>query len=54
MLVWWLYQSTTWDAHIWSLSNIYSLGNTFLQWGMILLLGLAINKLINKKIEVDG
>ncbi|HED09323.1 MAG TPA: sodium-dependent transporter [Caldithrix abyssi] len=54
MLAWWLYQSTTWDTHIWSLSNIYSLGNTFLQWGIILLLGLVFNKVMNKKLQAEN
>jgi len=54
MLVWWLYQSTTWDEHIWSLSNIYSLGNTFLQWGVILLLGVVFNKVMNKKLQAEN
>ncbi len=54
MLVWWLYQSTTWDEHIWSLGNIYSLGNTFLQWGVILLLGMVFNKVMNKKLQAEN
>ena len=51
MLIWWLYQSTTWDAHIWSFSNVYSLAGTLSQWLLIIILGLLFNKTFNRRLN---
>lgn len=54
MLVWWLYQSTTWDTHIWSFSNVYSLAGTFTQWAVIILLGVVFNRMFNRRLSDGG
>lgn len=48
MLVWWLYQSTQWlPKASWDIFKPYSLATTFLQWGIILLIGIALNNKFN-------
>lgn len=49
MLGWWFYQSVTWlPDSSWDIFESYSLGTTFLQWAVILLIGILLNKKINR------
>jgi NSS family neurotransmitter:Na+ symporter len=49
MLGWWFYQSVTWlPESSWDIFESYSLGTTLLQWTLILLIGVLLNKKINR------
>jgi len=52
MVTWWLYQSTLWlPDKSWDFFEPYSLATTFIQWGFILLTGIALNNKFNDWLE---
>lgn len=55
MLGWWLYQSVTWlPDSTWSITESYSIGTTLFQWGILILIAIAMNKKINNRLEQKG
>ncbi|MCB0282825.1 MAG: sodium-dependent transporter [Calditrichae bacterium] len=48
MLGWWLYQSVSWlPDSSWDIFESYSIATTFLQWGIIIAIGLLLNNIFN-------
>jgi len=52
MLAWWFYQSVTWlPDSSWSITESFSLGTTFFQWAVILIIAIFLNKKVNSWLE---
>ena len=49
MLSWWLYQSIGWSPDTtWDVFASFSLGTTLMQWTLVILIGLLLNKKLNQ------
>lgn len=50
LILWWFWQSISWAENWWNPFETYSLGTCLLQWLLVFILFLALNKKINQRI----